>query len=53
MLSPGVLVHLIGIEGEIEYATGDFERGMQDLAYAGELAPTIWGDGHLSAAELR
>jgi tetratricopeptide (TPR) repeat protein len=50
---PRLEAHLVGLRGAIDYGNGDLERGMQQLAHARELAPEVWGDGRLSADELR
>jgi hypothetical protein len=51
--SPRVEVHLIGLRGEVSYLTGDVDTGVRLLEQAREMAPQVWRDGHLSAAELR
>ena len=49
----GVQVHLVGLRGWCAHAQGRFERAQRLLREAGHAAPEIWGDGRLSAAELR
>ena len=49
--SPRVDVHLEGLRGAaLEAAGGD---GATQLAEARRMSPSVWGDGRLSAAELR
>jgi len=52
-LSPGVDVHLLGLRGQVLYADGEIEQGLQYLEQAWELAPEVWADGQLTADELR
>lgn len=49
--SPRVDVHLAGLRGAALDASG--RNGSAQLAEAGRQSPSIWGDGRLSAAELR
>jgi tetratricopeptide (TPR) repeat protein len=51
--SPRVEPHLLGLRGGALRASGDPSGGSALLARASELAPTVWSDGELSAAELR
>ncbi len=51
--SPRVEPHLVGLRGGALRANGDASGASALLARASELAPTVWGDGELSAAELR
>jgi tetratricopeptide (TPR) repeat protein len=51
--SPRVEVHLIGLRGNALQLAGRTEEGGALLAQAARRAPKIWGDGHLSADELR
>jgi tetratricopeptide (TPR) repeat protein len=51
--SPRVEPHLAGIRGGALLARGDQAGGEVLLARASALAPTVWSDGRLSAAELR
>ncbi|MDJ0850186.1 MAG: tetratricopeptide repeat protein [Myxococcota bacterium] len=50
-LSPRVEVHLSGLKGAALEAAG--RDGARELADASRVAPTVWSDGRLSAAELR
>jgi tetratricopeptide (TPR) repeat protein len=50
-LSPRVEAHLAGLRGAALEATG--RQGRADLDRARGLYPAVWGDGRLSAAELR
>jgi Flp pilus assembly protein TadD len=52
-LSPGVEPHLIGLRGVIQRRSGQHVEADRKLARARALAPGVWGDGSLSAAELR
>lgn len=49
--SPGVDAHLAGLRGAALDAAG--RDGAEHLSYARRTAPSVWGDGTLSAAELR
>jgi tetratricopeptide (TPR) repeat protein len=49
--SPQVEPHLAGLRGAALLATG--RDGATDLALARRLAPSVWDDGRLDAAELR
>ena len=51
--SPRVEPHLVGLRGGALRASGNPSGGSALLARASELAPSVWGDGELSAAELR
>lgn len=51
--SPRVEVHLLGLRGQALYAGGEIEQGLQYLERAWKLAPEVWGDGQLTADELR
>jgi tetratricopeptide (TPR) repeat protein len=51
--SPRVEPHLVGLRGGALRANGDASGASALLARASKLAPTVWGDGELSAAELR
>jgi len=52
-ISPRVAVHLIGLRGQALYERGDVDEGSTLLADAWAEAPDTWGDGRLSARELR
>jgi len=52
-LSPGVSAHLFGLRGQVLYAEGEIDRAEVYLEKAWQLAPEVWGDGQLSADELR
>lgn len=51
--SPRAGVHLIGLRGWALYEGGAVEEGSALLAQASADAPETWGDGRLSALELR
>ncbi len=51
-LAPRVEVHLIGLRGEAYRLAGDYERAAPLLTEAARRAPSVWGDGRLTAAEL-
>jgi len=51
--SPRVAPHLAGLRGGALRARGDSDGASALLAQASELAPSVWSDGRLSAAELR
>jgi len=51
--SPRVLVHLVGIRGAALQRSGREEEGAELLDRAAAMAPGVWGDGVLSADELR
>lgn len=53
MVSPQVQVHLIGLRGWALEGRGLPEDASLYLDRAARLAPQVWGDGYLSAAELR
>ncbi|MAJ60739.1 MAG: hypothetical protein CBC48_12465 [bacterium TMED88] len=50
---PEVGVHLIGLRAEALRAGGSNEEAQLYYETAGDLAPEVWGDGVLSASELR
>jgi tetratricopeptide (TPR) repeat protein len=52
-LPPDVSVHLLGLRGGALYDSGQMEEGVELLDRAREISPEIWGDGTLSAEELR
>jgi hypothetical protein len=59
--SPRVVPHLVGLRGRAELRSGNAPRAAATRAPTGEallerarrLAPDVWGDGWLSAGELR
>ncbi len=51
--SPRVEPHLAGLRGGALRARGEREDASVLLARASTLAPSVWNDGKLSAAELR
>jgi hypothetical protein len=51
--SPRVEVHLIGLRGGALRQMGRVREGDALLADAARRAPAVWGDGQLTAAELR
>ncbi len=51
--SPEVNVHLIGLRGWSFESRGPSGEGKIYLSRAATLAPNVWGDGSLSAEELR
>jgi hypothetical protein len=51
--SPRVEVHLVGLRGVALRLEGRQQESDLLLARAANAAPSIWGDGRLSAAELR
>lgn len=51
--SPRVEVHLIGLRGVALRLEGRSSEGDRLVARASRAAPTVWGDGRLSADELR
>ena len=51
--SPRVEPHLAGLRGAALRARGDTRGASELLGHASDLAPTVWGDGRLSAEELR
>ena len=51
--SPRVEPHLVGLRGAALLAKGDASGAQVWLARASTLAPKVWTDGRLSAAELR
>lgn len=51
--SPRVEPHLAGLRGAALRARGEQRAASDLLARASELAPSVWDDGELSAAELR
>lgn len=50
-LSPGVEPHLVGLRGAALQAEG--RGGGAELERAARLSPEVWGDGRLTASELR
>ncbi len=46
-------VHLMGLRGRAMHASGRGDTAELYLERASQLAPEIWGDGYLSAEELR
>jgi len=52
-ISPRVETHLLGLRGAALEALGRFDEARPILAEARQRAPSAWGDGYLSAAELR
>ena len=50
-LSPRVQVHIDGLRGAALEATD--RDGARYLAESNRVSPTVWGDGRLTAAELR
>lgn len=51
--SPRAEVHCIGLRGEALALTGSHREAQALLDEAARRAPAVWGDGHLTAAELR
>jgi hypothetical protein len=51
--APGVEAHLSGLRGAARLGNGYGEDGGLLLDRAGQIAPEVWADGHLSAEELR
>ncbi len=51
--SPGAKVHCDGLRGAALALEGDREQAQVLLDSAARSAPDVWGDGELSAAELR
>ena len=51
--SPRVEPHLEGLRGAALQESGDTRRASELLAHASESAPSVWGDGRLTADELR
>ena len=52
-LSPRVEVHLLGLRGVAMQRSGRVEEGDAWVARAASIAPSVWGDGELTADELR
>jgi len=52
-ISPRVETHLLGLRGAALEALGRFDEARPILSEARRRAPSAWGDGYLSAAELR
>lgn len=50
---PRVEAHLTGLRGMVMLANGASPEGQERLRRARELAPAVWNDGRLDAAELR
>lgn len=53
LFSPGVEPHLLGLRGAALAASGRAAEGEPLLRRARALAPDVWGDARLTAAELR
>jgi hypothetical protein len=53
LLSPRVEPHVAGLRGAAMLERGDEAGASELLARASMLAPSVWQDGRLSAAELR
>ena len=51
--SPRVAVHLIGLRGVALRLEGNNAEGDALIARASRIAPSVWGDGRLTASELR
>lgn len=51
--SPRVAAHLDGLRGWALVGMGRAREGRALLQRAGDLAPSVWGDGRLDARELR
>jgi len=51
--SPGALVHCDGLRGAALALEGRDDEARLLLERAARSAPSVWGDGHLAAAELR
>jgi tetratricopeptide (TPR) repeat protein len=51
--SPRVEPHLLGLRGVALEDTGRRDEAVALLTRARQLAPSVWGDGRLSAGELR
>lgn len=51
--SPGAGVHLTGLRGAALALEGDYTEARALLDSAARSAPGVWGDGQLSASELR
>ena len=51
--SPRVAAHLLGLRGQIYYASGRVSEGIDYLERARALAPYVWSDGELAPSELR
>lgn len=51
--SPRVEVHLVGLRGLALRLEGRIAEGDRMLAQASRIAPGVWGDGNLSADELK
>jgi tetratricopeptide (TPR) repeat protein len=51
--APRVDAHVLGLRGSALVIAGRSSEGQPLLERAAQLAPSIWGDGSLSAAELR
>ena len=52
LLDDRVAPHLIGLRGQALYTSGRLASGLEQLEVAWELAPVVWADGRLTAAEL-
>ena len=53
LASPRVEVHLVGLRGVVLRLDGRSAEAGRWLARAARSAPSVWGDGRLTAAELR
>jgi tetratricopeptide (TPR) repeat protein len=51
--SPGVEAHLAGLRGAASLGKGYGADAAELLDRASQIAPEVWADGHLTAAELR
>lgn len=51
--SPRVEPHLFGLRGAALVQSGRGSEGRRDLDRARAMAPRVWGDGRLTAEELR
>ena len=51
--SPRVLVHLIGLRGAALQRSGREQEAVEYLERAAAMSPEVWGDGVLTADELR
>lgn len=52
-LNDRVQAHITGLRGVALWTQGYSNEASPYLKYAGRLAPGVWGDGRLAAAELR
>lgn len=51
--APGVEAHIAGLRGAASFGKGYGADAGELLDRASRIAPDVWADGHLSAAELR